>query len=574
MGIFDGRRPRIKVDPPRPRLRINNGTGVDPADIAKRVTEARNRISAGRAIDPLLPPPIPNLTLSFGKSAIEQFEADGMGDVRQEVQQLLEDSRFGHYTFRLGQQDAHLNPQVVSGADLIRNTPRYVADNEVVKRANFPSHLEVRGAGHFFAIGTHTDSKIIKSIDEVSRIENLPELSSVTRQNYGQPQIESFIHILPKDHLSKNQRARAIRLVDTTFHELGHAVSSHAGRAPLDETQLYRRQQLLLDHLSGDTVPDSTLLVGRRAPINTVADYLGETLGTKLRQNAIEEARADTFSSVGRALRGDVKSFLKPIDTLEDRAPWQAAMFAGEIGVPSGYHSRGVLSWAYAKPFAGYINGPNDIPQPAIPTNGLHGLELFHDSALSVLSKHPEWSTLDELGRARVMQRVTTVGEARAQAAYLAHLAAPEGMEEHIAATLIEGVQTNIKAFDRHGINFASMIREEIENAGGLNATMLTAESPDQTIVAKTLGTFMQRGVRLATRLERGKAPIGSVSSIKGIKGVSKAARDGGSYAVTESLKAIGKEAGAKSPIMSAQTLHRMLESAAMSVAVMRMKKV
>ena len=44
MGIFDGGRPRIKVDPPRPRLRINNGTSIDP----------------------LIAPAIPNINLSFG----------------------------------------------------------------------------------------------------------------------------------------------------------------------------------------------------------------------------------------------------------------------------------------------------------------------------------------------------------------------------------------------------------------------------------------------------------------------------------------------------------------------------
>ena len=542
MGILDGLRPG-------PRLRINDGTSIDP----------------------LITPAIPKITFNFGKSAIEQFEADGMGDVRKEVQQLLAESRFGHYTFRLGQQDAHLNPQVVSGADIIRNTPIYIADNEVLKKANFPSHLENRGAGQFFAIGTHTDSQIRKNIDEVSTIENLPALSSTKRETYGHPQIESFIHISPKDGRSTNVRTRAIRLLDTGFHELGHAVSSHAGRAPIDKGERYYRQQLLLEHLSGDTVPDSTLLVGRKTPINTVADYLGETLGLQLRQNAIEEARADTFNFVGRAMRGDVQSFLKPIDTLEDRAPWQAAMQAGEIGVASGYHYRGGISTGYARPFIGYIVGPGPI-QSAVPTGGAEYLGDFHDNVISALSKHPEWSTLSDGGRSKLMARVTTVGEARAQAAYLAHLAAPEGMEEHAAATLMAGVQSNVKSFDEHGINFMSMIREEIENAGGLNATMLTATdatSPDKTIVAKTLGRFMQRSVSKGIKNVRENAPMGSVSSIRSIKGVAKAAHEG-SYAVTESLKAIGKEAGAKAPIMSAQTFHRMLESAATAVAVMR----
>jgi hypothetical protein len=116
------------------------------------------------------------------------------------------------------------------------------------------------------------------------------------------------------------------------------------------------------------------------------------------------------------------------------------------------------------------------------------------------------------------------------------------------------------------------MIREEIENAGGLNATMLTAESPDQTIVAKTLGTFMERAVRQATRLEREKTPIGSISSIKAIKGVTKAARDGGSYAITESLRTIGEatQAAPRSAVMTATTLERMLESAATALKVVR----
>ena len=549
MGIFNRqKRPIIKVTPPviRPRIRINNGT----------------------AIDPLSPPPPPNLTFNFGKSAIEQFEADGMGDVRKEVQQLLAESRFGHYTFKLGQQDAHLNPKVVSGADIIRNTPIYIADNEAAKRANFPSHLQNRSAGQFFAIGTHADSKIRKNIDELSIIENLPALSSTKRETYGHPQIESFIHISPKDVRAKNVRTRAIRLLDTGFHELGHAVSSHAGKAPIDKGERYYRQELLLNHLSGDMVPNSTLLVGRRAPINTVADYLGETLGLQLRQDAIEEARADTMNFVGRAMRGDVQSFLKPIDTLEDRAPWQAAMQAGEIGVASGYHYRGGFSTGYARPFKGYIVGPGPI-QSAVPTGGAEYLGDFHDNVISALSKHPEWSTLSDGGRSKLMARVTTVGEARAQAAYLAHLAAPEGMAEHAAATLIRGVQTNIKEFDKHGIKFMSMIREEVEHAGGLNATMLTAESPDKTIVAKTLGRFMQRSVSKGIKIEREKALMGSVSSIRSINGVAKAAREG-SYAVTESLKAIGEEAGAKAPIMSAKTFKRMLESADTAVSVMR----
>jgi hypothetical protein len=99
--------------------------------------------------------------------------------------------------------------------------------------------------------------------------------------------------------------------------------------------------------------------------------------------------------------------------------------------------------------------------------------------------------------------------------------------------------------------------------------TATDATSPDKTIVAKTLGRFMQRSVSKGIKNVRENAPMGSVSSIRSIKGVAKAAHEG-SYAVTESLKAIGKEAGAKAPIMSAQTFHRMLESAATAVAVMR----
>jgi hypothetical protein len=116
------------------------------------------------------------------------------------------------------------------------------------------------------------------------------------------------------------------------------------------------------------------------------------------------------------------------------------------------------------------------------------------------------------------------------------------------------------------------MFREEAENAGGLNATMLTAESADQTIVAKSFGTWMKRAINQANRTARAEAPIGSISSIKAIKGVGKAARDGGSYAITESLRAVGKagEAAPRSAVMTATTLERMLESAATALKVVR----
>jgi hypothetical protein len=116
------------------------------------------------------------------------------------------------------------------------------------------------------------------------------------------------------------------------------------------------------------------------------------------------------------------------------------------------------------------------------------------------------------------------------------------------------------------------MFREEAENAGGLNATMLTAESADQTIVAKSFGTWMKRAINQANRTARAEAPIGSISSIKAIKGVGKAAMDGGSYAITESLRTIGEatQAAPRSAVMTATTLERMLESAATALKVVR----
>jgi hypothetical protein len=116
------------------------------------------------------------------------------------------------------------------------------------------------------------------------------------------------------------------------------------------------------------------------------------------------------------------------------------------------------------------------------------------------------------------------------------------------------------------------MFREEAENAGGLNATILTAESADRTIVAKSFGTWMKRVINHANKTERAEAPIGSISSIKAIKGVNKAAMDGGSYAINESLRAIGKgaQAAPRSAIMTATTLERMLQSAATALNVVR----
>jgi hypothetical protein len=143
-------------------------------------------------------------------------------------------------------------------------------------------------------------------------------------------------------------------------------------------------------------------------------------------------------------------------------------------------------------------------------------------------------------------------------------------MEESAAIGLIGGIQSNIRNFDSHGINFLQMFREEAENAGGLNATMLTAESADKTIVAKTFGSWMKRAIKNATGTEREMSSIGSVSSIKAIKGVGKAAVGGGSYAITESLRAVGKaaEAAPRSAVMTASTLERMLESAKAALKV------
>jgi hypothetical protein len=191
---------------------------------------------------------------------------------------------------------------------------------------------------------------------------------------------------------------------------------------------------------------------------------------------------------------------------------------------------------------------------------------------LKIFERHPEWHSVGDKEKSRLMSRVATVAEARAQAAYFAHLGAPENMQESVAVSLINQMQSNVKNFDSHGINFLQMFREEAENAGGLNATMLTAESADQTIVAKSFGTWMKRAINQANRTARAEAPIGSISSIKAIKGVGKAAMDGGSYAITESLRTIGEatQAAPRSAVMTATTLERMLESAATALKVVR----
>ena len=560
MGIFDGRRPTIKVDPPRPRLRINNETGVDPADIAKRVAEARDRISAGRAIDPLLPPPIPKINLSFGRSVMPKLQDSGLQDLPNQLQSLVSKTDFGKYKFTFSQQDAHLNPQVVSGADVIRNTPIYFADNDAIRKVGFPENLEV-AAAHHFTVGTSIKQKI----DELGRVENLPTLSINNRST----QIEGMIHINPIRHVSNLNQ-----LNDTVFHELGHAVSAQAGRTSLTYDSMYSKLGLIGDHFSAGTVPGSTIAVGQPVHINTVADYLGETLGTTLRQHAIEEARADTTSMVARAIGGDQRYLLKPItEKTTDADMWQTLWQKGEITPTSAYHYKGSLLNNYAQPFSDYVPFVDRdlLPIPK-PLGGSTRMHVMHDNVLSIFERNPQWHTMGDKEKSKLMARVSTVAEARARAAYLAHLAAPEGMEESAAASLITGLQTNIRNFDSHGINFLKMFREEAENAGGLNATMLTAESADQTIVAKSFGSWMKRAIKNAIGVEREMAPIGSISSIKAIKGVTKAAMDGGSYAITESLRAVGKagEAAPRSAVMTATTLERMLESAATALKVVR----
>ena len=569
MGIFDGRRPTIKVDPPRPRLRINNGTGVDPADIAKRVTEARDRISVVRAIDPLLPPPIPKINLSLGRSLAPKLQAEGLEDLPNQLQSIISKADFGKYKFTFGQQDSLLNPKVVSGADVIRNTPIYLAGNEGVRQAGFSKSLEVAYAHHFSVDGPHITEKISK----LARIENLPTL---TRRD-GQVPIEGFIHIDPTNVGNFGELSSKVeKIANTTFHELGHAVSSQAGRSQVSSAELYKRSQLILDHFkSGGTVPNSTLAVGQPVNLNTIADYFGETLGTRLKQNAIEEARADTMNMVGRAMRGNADYSLQPITgTIEEKNLWQTLWREEKITAPSSYHYKASFLSHYATPFSQYhsfVDSPNG-PPIVKKIGGISTLEDLHDNVIRVFERHPEWSNIGEKEKSRLMSRVATVADARAKAAYLAHLAAPEGMEQSAAVSMIMGLQTNVESFDRNGINFLQMFREEAENAGGLNATMLTAESADQTIVAKSFGSWMKRVISSANATEREKAPIGSISSIKGIRGVGKAAANDGSYAVTESLRAVGKgaQAAPRSAVMTATTLERMLESAATALKVVR----
>jgi hypothetical protein len=548
MGIFDGRRPTIKVDPPRPRLRINNGT----------------------AVDPLLPPSIPNINLNFGRSVMPQLKAQGLEDLPNQLQSLVSKAQFGKYKFTFSQQDGLLNPKVVSAEDVIKNTPIYLAANEGLRQVGFPKYLEVGGIGHHFNVGP--DMRM--AMEKLGDIENIPTLNHQYKRSVLQ---EGFIHINPLAFSSPERPAQAVisKLGGTVFHELGHAVSEQAGRSLISNDELRHKTQLIYDHFSGGLVPDSTLAVGQPVNINTVADYLGETLATRLRQSGIEEARADTMKLVSKAMSGDINHTLRPITGQKaDTDMWRELWYSEEITPPSGYSHRGVLTSTYAQPFAQYIDSidsQNGLPVP-VKSGGTGTVAGFHDDALNILGRHPQFYSLSDKEKGRLMSRVATVAEARTQAAYLAHLGAPENMQESVAVSLINQMQSNVKSFDSHGINFLQMFREEAENAGGLNATMLTAESADQTIVAKSFGTWMKRAINQANRTARAEAPIGSISSIKAIKGVTKAARDGGSYAITESLRAVGKagESAPRSAVMTATTLERMLESAATALKVVR----
>ena len=532
MGILDGLRPG-------PRLRINNGTSIDP----------------------LIAPAIPNINLSFGRSIMPQLKASGLEDLPNQLQSLVSKAEFGKYKFTFSQQESLLNPKVVSGADVIRNTPVYLAGNEGIRQAGFPSFLETQ-SGHSISVGPDIRMKL----DSLAISENLPTLSSFNRQT----QIENFVHIDPTVW-----GAKVGELNDVVFHELGHAVSSQAGRTGVTNDLMYQRLGLIDQHFSAGTVPGSTLAVGQPIHINTVADYLGETLGATLKQRGIEESRADTMAMVARAMNGDAKYLLKPITgTDEQAATWQRLWQGGELSPTSGYHNSGSFLSMYAPPFRQYVDGADANGSLAVPklSAGASTIDVFHDNALAIFERHPQWHTISDEQKSKLMARVGTVGEARAKAAYLAHLAAPEAMEESAALSMQIGLQTNVQNFDSQGINFLQMFREEAENAGGLNATMLTAESADQTIVAKSFGTWMKRIISSANAAERKKAPIGSISSIKGIRGVGKASRDGGSYAITESLRAVGKagEAAPRSAVMTATTLERMLESAATALKVVR----
>ena len=546
MGIFDRGRPRIKVDPPRPRLRINNGT----------------------AIDPLLPPSIPNIDLNFGASIMPQLKAEGLEDLPNQLQSLVSKAEFGKYKFTFSQQEGLLNPKVVSGADIIGNTPIYLAGNEGIKQVGFPEQLEVGPGAHHFVVGPYMRT----DIEKLGKVENLPTL-----KNKRSVPVEGFIHINPIGPVHPLRSAEAVvsKLGSTVFHELGHAASEQAGKSLVTSKQLHHRTELIFDHFSGGMVPGSTLAVGQPVNINTVADYLGETLATRLKQNAIEEARADTMSLVSKAMSGDTNHTLRPITGQEaDKDMWRKLWHSEGITAPSGYSHRGVFTSIYAEPFSQYIpsvDSQNGLPVPV--KSGRTGTVAgFHDDVLKIFERHPQWHSVGDKEKSRLMSRVATVAEARAQAAYFAHLGTPENMQESVAVSLITNMQSNVKSFDSHGINFLQMFREEAENAGGLNATILTAESADRTIVAKSFGTWMKRVINHANKTERAEAPIGSISSIKAIKGVNKAAMDEGSYAINESLRAIGKgaQAAPRSAIMTATTLERMLQSAATALNVVR----
>ena len=544
MGIFDGRRPTIKVDPPRPRLRINNGTSIDP----------------------LLTRPTPKINLNFGKGITPILQDHGLQDLPNQLQSIVSRAEFGKYKFTFSQQDRLLNPIVVSGADVVKKTPIYFADNTAIRQVKFPQNLEV-DAAHYFDVS----STMRQKIDELSKVENLPDLLSSNRSLTPNvtDEIEGFIHVDLIKHSTNPGR-----LADTVFHELGHATASRAGKTDVDNSLMYRKLQLIGDHFSGGTVPGGTIAVGQPVHINTVADYLGETLAARLKQQGIEEARADTMSMVARAMGGDTKYSLKPItEKATDRAMWEQLWQKGEIQPTSGYHYKGSFLQNYAEPFSKYLpfvdqpSGSLPIPTPA---GGGSTMSVMHDNIINIFERHPQWHSIGDKEKSRLMSRVATLADARTKAAYLAHLAAPEGIEESAAIGLIGGIRSNIRNFDSHGINFLQMFREEAENAGGLNATMLTAESADKTIVAKTFGSWMKRAIKNAAGTEREMSPIGSVSSIKAIKGVGKAAVGGGSYAITESLRAVGKaaEAAPRSAVMTASTLERMLESAKAALKV------
>ena len=86
---------------------------------------------------PLGPPPIPKINLSFGRSVMPKLKDLGREDLPNQLQSLVSKADFGQYKFTFSQQDRLLNPRVVSGADVIKNTPIYFADNEAVRKVNF-----------------------------------------------------------------------------------------------------------------------------------------------------------------------------------------------------------------------------------------------------------------------------------------------------------------------------------------------------------------------------------------------------------------------------------------------------